>query len=83
MDTETYMGWMMGLSSGWIRSPSCFSGSIRQQMAAGGSGRQNVITSDELNRVYRNMYDNYKELLKDQMDETFAKSLRNQAPAGS
>jgi peptidyl-prolyl cis-trans isomerase D len=38
-----------------------------------------VITSDEYNRVYRNMYDNYKELLEDQFTESFAKSLKSQA----
>jgi peptidyl-prolyl cis-trans isomerase D len=38
-----------------------------------------VITADELNRVYRNLYDNYKQLLKDQFNETYAKSLKSQA----
>jgi peptidyl-prolyl cis-trans isomerase D len=38
-----------------------------------------VITSDEYNRVYRNLYENYREMLKDQMNDTFAKNLRSQA----
>lgn len=38
-----------------------------------------VITTDEFNRVYRNLYDNYKQLLKDQFTESFAKSLKSQA----
>ena len=38
-----------------------------------------VITSDEFNRVYRNMYDSYRQLLKDQFNESFAKSLKSQA----
>jgi|GEM_PF-1256112 len=38
-----------------------------------------VITYDEFNRVYRTMYDNYKQLLKDKFDESFAKSLKAQA----
>ncbi len=38
-----------------------------------------AITADEVNRVYRNLYDNYREVLKDQFNETFAKSLRKQA----
>ena len=38
-----------------------------------------VITADELNRVYRTMYDNYKQLLKDQFNESFAKTLKSQA----
>ncbi len=32
-----------------------------------------VITSDEFNRAYRTMYENYKQLLKDQFNESFAK----------
>ena len=38
-----------------------------------------VITVDEFNRVYRTMYDNYKQLLQDKFDEAFAKSLKSQA----
>ena len=38
-----------------------------------------VITADEFNRVYQTMYDNYKQLLKDQFNDAFAKSLKSQA----
>jgi len=38
-----------------------------------------VISSDEYNRVYQNLYQNYRDLLKDQMNDTFAKSLKSQA----
>jgi peptidyl-prolyl cis-trans isomerase D len=38
-----------------------------------------VITFDEYNRVYRTMYDNYKQVLKDAFSESFAKSLKAQA----
>lgn len=38
-----------------------------------------IITSDEWNRVYQNMYSNYKNLLKDQFNDSFAKSLKSQA----
>jgi len=38
-----------------------------------------VITADELNRVYKNLYDNYREILKDQFPESLSKSLRSQA----
>ena len=38
-----------------------------------------VITADEFNRVYRNLYDNYKQLLKDQFTDSFAKGLKSQA----
>jgi peptidyl-prolyl cis-trans isomerase D len=38
-----------------------------------------MITVDEFNAVYRNMYDNYKQLLKDQFNESFVKTLKSQA----
>ncbi len=38
-----------------------------------------IITVDEFNRVYRNMYDNYKQILKDQVNETMVKNLKSQA----
>jgi peptidyl-prolyl cis-trans isomerase D len=38
-----------------------------------------VISSDDLNRVYRNMEENYRQIMKDQFNETFAKALRGQA----
>jgi peptidyl-prolyl cis-trans isomerase D len=38
-----------------------------------------VITADEYNRVYRTMYDNYKQLMSEKFDESFAKSLKTQA----
>lgn len=38
-----------------------------------------VITSDEFNRVYRNMAETYRQLLKDQFNETMAKGLKMQA----
>ncbi len=38
-----------------------------------------VISSDDLNRVYRNMEETYRQLMKDQFNENFAKTLRGQA----
>lgn len=38
-----------------------------------------VITAEEFNRVYRNLYDSYKEQLKDKMDASYTKSLKTQA----
>jgi peptidyl-prolyl cis-trans isomerase D len=38
-----------------------------------------VISSDDLNRVYRNMEDNYRQIMKDQFNQDFAKVLRTQA----
>jgi peptidyl-prolyl cis-trans isomerase D len=38
-----------------------------------------AISSDDLNRVYRNMEETYRQILKDQFNENFAKTLRGQA----
>jgi peptidyl-prolyl cis-trans isomerase D len=38
-----------------------------------------VITGDDLNRVYRNLYDTYKQIFKDQFNEAMTKTLRTQA----
>jgi peptidyl-prolyl cis-trans isomerase D len=38
-----------------------------------------VISNDDFNRVYRNMYETYRSLLKDQFNESMSKDLRRQA----
>jgi len=38
-----------------------------------------VITADEWNRAYQNIYSNYKDLLKGQLNDSFTKSLKAQA----
>ena len=38
-----------------------------------------VIGADDLNRVYRSMEDNYRQLMKDKMPDNFSKILRAQA----
>ncbi len=38
-----------------------------------------VITGEDLNRVYRNLYDTYKQIFKDQFNEAMTKTLRTQA----
>lgn len=38
-----------------------------------------AISSDDLNRVYRNMEETYRQIMKDQFNENFAKTLRGQA----
>ena len=53
--------------------PSSVSGS----MVANVNG--DVITGEELNRVYRNLYDTYKQIFKDQFNEAMTKTLRTQA----
>ncbi len=38
-----------------------------------------VIGADEFTQVYRNMYENYRQILKDQFNENFAQIVRKQA----
>jgi len=51
--------------------------SVTGNMAANVNG--DVITGDDLNRVYRNLYDTYKQIFKDQFNEAMTKTLRTQA----
>ncbi len=51
--------------------------SVSGNMVANVNG--DVITGDELNRVYRNLYDTYKQIFKDQFNEAMTKTLRTQA----
>jgi peptidyl-prolyl cis-trans isomerase D len=37
------------------------------------------ISADEFNQVYRTMYENYRQILKDQFTDSFAQTLRKQA----
>jgi len=38
-----------------------------------------VITGEDLNRAYRNLYDTYRQIFKDQLNEAMTKTLRAQA----
>ena len=38
-----------------------------------------IISGEDLNRVYRNLYDTYKQIFKDQFNENMTKTLRTQA----
>ena len=75
------MGWMMWVIIGLITVTFLFFGIYP---SSGGGERaakvgNTVITMDEVNRAYRNLSDNYKDLLKDKFNDTIAKSLRSQA----
>jgi peptidyl-prolyl cis-trans isomerase D len=76
-----HMVWMMWIIVGLITVTFLFFGiypSSQSGRAAAKVGSY-VITADEVNRVYRNLHDNYKELLKDKFNESIDKSLKNQA----
>jgi peptidyl-prolyl cis-trans isomerase D len=38
-----------------------------------------AISADEFNQVYQNLYENYRQILKDQFPESFTQTLRKQA----
>lgn len=38
-----------------------------------------VITAEDFNQVYRNMYENYRQILKDQFTDSFAQTIKKQA----
>jgi peptidyl-prolyl cis-trans isomerase D len=76
-----HMGWMMWVIVALVTVTFLFFGmypsSIGGRAVAKVGGT--VITADEVNRVYRNLYDTYKDVLKDKFNETVEKSLRIQA----
>jgi peptidyl-prolyl cis-trans isomerase D len=76
-----HMGWMMWIIVGLITVTFLFFGIYPSNVGGGRAAKvgDTVITMDEVNRAYRNLYDNYKELLKDQFNESFAKNLKSQA----
>jgi peptidyl-prolyl cis-trans isomerase D len=76
-----HMGWMMWIIVGLVTVTFLFFGIYPSSPGGRAVAKvgNHVITADDVNRVYRNLYDNYKELLKDQFNESFAKNLRSQA----
>ncbi len=75
------MGWMMWVIVGLITVTFLFFGIYPSNVGGTRAAKvgDTVITTDEVNRAYRNLYDNYKELLKDKLNDSFAKSLKSQA----
>jgi peptidyl-prolyl cis-trans isomerase D len=76
-----HMGWMMWIIVGLVTVTFLFFGIYPSSMSGRAVAKVGgvVITSDEVNRVYRNLYDTYKDVLKDKFNESVEKSLRNQA----
>ncbi len=76
-----HMGWMMWIIVGLVTVTFLFFGiypsSISGRTAAKVGGF--VITNDDVNRVYRNLYETYKDVLKDKFNDSVEKSLRGQA----
>ena len=76
-----HMGWMMWVIVGLVTVTFLFFGIYPSSTSGRTVAKVDgyVIGADELNRVYRNMYENYRRILKDQFNESFAKALRAQA----
>ncbi len=76
-----HMVWMMWIIVGLITVTFLFFGIY----PSGQGGRtaakvgDYVITVDDVNTAYRNLYENYRELLKDKLNADIEKSLRAQA----
>jgi peptidyl-prolyl cis-trans isomerase D len=75
------MKWIMWIIVGLITVAFLFFGIYPSDSGRGMAASVNgdVISHDEWNRVYQNMHDMYREILKGKFDEGFAKTLRAQA----
>jgi parvulin-like peptidyl-prolyl isomerase len=76
-----HMKWIMWIIVGLITVAFLFFGIYPSNSGRGMAASVNgdVITTEEWNRVYQNMHDMYREILKGKFDEGFAKTLRAQA----
>lgn len=79
-----HMKWIMWIIVGLITIAFLFFGIYpsdeRGAVAAKVNGQ--TISQEEFNRVYQNMYQTYRDVLKDQFNESFAQGLRAQALRG-
>ena len=76
-----HMSWMMWLIVGLITVTFLFFGIYPSHIGGETMAKVDgsVITSDEFNRVYRNMYETYRQMLKDQMNDNIARELKARA----
>ncbi len=76
-----HMGWMMWIIVGLVTVTFLFFGVYPSLMTGKTAAKVGgyVITTDEVNRVYQNMAENYRQLLKDKFSEEMQKNLRTQA----
>src|SRR5512142_3079029 len=76
-----HMGWMMWIIVGLVTVTFLFFGIYPSSQSRGAIAKvdDTVITTEELNIDYRNLYENYRELLKGQINENLTKGLKNQA----
>ncbi len=76
-----HMKWIMWIIVGLITVAFLFFGIYPSNSGRGMAASVNgdVITTEEWNRVYQNMHEMYREILKGKFDEGFAKTLKAQA----
>jgi len=76
-----HMSWMMWVIVGLVTVTFLFFGTRTYDTGGGSVAKVNgyVITAEDLNRVYRNLYESYRQVLKDQFNESFTKMIKAQA----
>lgn len=76
-----HMNWLMWITVALITVTFLFFGIYPSHVGGGTVANVGgeVISNDDFNRVYRNMYETYRGMLKDQFNESMAKELKIQA----
>jgi peptidyl-prolyl cis-trans isomerase D len=76
-----HMKWLMWITVVLITVTFLFFGIYPSHIGGGTVANVggDVISNDDFNRVYRNMYETYRGILKDQFNESMAKDLKMQA----
>lgn len=76
-----HMNWLMWITIILVVVTFLFFGIYPADVGGGAVANVDgdVITKDDFNRVYRNMYETYRGILKDQLNESMTKDLKMQA----
>ena len=76
-----HMTWMMWVIVGLVTVTFLFFGTRSYDTGGGAVAKVDgyVITSEDLNRVYSNLYESYRQVLKDQFNESYTKMIKAQA----
>ena len=76
-----HMNWIMWIILVLVIVSFLFFGIYPSSDSRGAAATVNgeVVSAGELNRAYRNMYETYRQIFKDQFNDSMAKGLRRQA----
>ncbi len=76
-----HMNWLMWITIILVVVTFLFFGIYPADVGGGSVANVDgdVISKDDFNRVYRNMYETYRSILKDQFNEAMTKDLKTQA----